>query len=81
MTVCSFVQASAVNAEVQLMEFYCEYLVTHHPLQIANVVGTDTFVEQTPNSGPVVSRLILSDAIDEPLFSVRLHVRTRPSIC
>ncbi|KAI0816834.1 aspartic peptidase domain-containing protein [Trametes gibbosa] len=51
----SFVQASAVNAE------------------IANVVGTDTFVEQTPNSGPVVSRLILSDAIDEPLFSITLQ--------
>ncbi|KAH9852503.1 aspartic peptidase domain-containing protein [Lenzites betulinus] len=35
--------------------------------------GTDTFLEQTVNSGPVLSRLILNDVIDEPLFSITLQ--------
>ncbi|EIW52125.1 acid protease [Trametes versicolor FP-101664 SS1] len=33
----------------------------------------DTFVEQTASSGPIVSRLIMSDVIDEPLFSITLQ--------
>ncbi|KAH9846730.1 acid protease [Lenzites betulinus] len=35
--------------------------------------GTDTFVEQTANSGPVVTRLALSGAIAEPMFSIMLQ--------
>ncbi|KAI0634495.1 acid protease [Trametes polyzona] len=41
--------------------------------EIKNTIGTDTFVEQTTNSGPIVPRLILLDEIDDPLFSITLQ--------
>ncbi|EIW59326.1 acid protease [Trametes versicolor FP-101664 SS1] len=41
--------------------------------EIPNTVGTDTFVEQTAKSGPLVPRLILADEIDDPLFAITLQ--------
>ncbi|RPD62529.1 acid protease [Lentinus tigrinus ALCF2SS1-7] len=41
-----------------------------------NPSGTDTFIEQTANYGPAVSRLILADMIDDPLFAVTLQRNT-----
>ncbi|KAI0372286.1 acid protease [Pilatotrama ljubarskyi] len=38
-----------------------------------STTGTDTFVEQTAKSGPLVSRLIMSDMIDDPLFAITLQ--------
>ncbi|KAI0632241.1 acid protease [Trametes polyzona] len=38
--------------------------------------GTDTFVEQTAKSGPIVPRLILADEIDDPLFAITLQRNT-----
>ena len=39
--------------------------------QFNNPPGTDTFVAQTPNYGPLVPRLVLADMIGDPLFTVR----------
>ncbi|KAI0754817.1 aspartic peptidase domain-containing protein [Daedaleopsis nitida] len=38
-----------------------------------NPPGTDTFVAQTPNYGPVIPRMVLADMIDDPLFSITLQ--------
>ncbi|TFK93100.1 acid protease [Polyporus arcularius HHB13444] len=38
--------------------------------------GTDTFITQTASYGPVVSRLIMADMIDDPLFAVTLQRNT-----
>ncbi|KAI0667633.1 acid protease [Trametes maxima] len=35
--------------------------------------GTDTFVEQTANYGPLVPRLVMADEIDDPLFAITLQ--------
>ncbi|OJT14312.1 hypothetical protein TRAPUB_9173 [Trametes pubescens] len=56
-------------------------LVEKQPLAAVNYTDNsalanssiEMFVEQTASSGPVVSRLILSDAFDEPLFSMTLQ--------
>ncbi|KAI0335768.1 acid protease [Cubamyces sp. BRFM 1775] len=41
--------------------------------QFKNTQGTDTFIEQTATDGPLVSRLIMADMIDEPLFAITLQ--------
>ncbi|KAI0365408.1 acid protease [Pilatotrama ljubarskyi] len=35
--------------------------------------GTDTFILETGHSGPLISRLIEAEAIDEPLFAITLQ--------
>ncbi|KAI0667632.1 acid protease [Trametes maxima] len=35
--------------------------------------GTDTFINETVHSGPIVSRLLLNDQIEEPLFAITLQ--------
>ncbi|KAI0763576.1 acid protease [Trametes elegans] len=41
-----------------------------------NARGTDTFVEQIPNYGPLVPRMVMSDAIDDPIFAITLQRNT-----
>ncbi|KAH9851796.1 acid protease [Lenzites betulinus] len=41
--------------------------------EFSSVSGTDTFVEQIAESGPFISRLILGDEIDDPLFAITLQ--------
>ncbi|KAI0826929.1 acid protease [Trametes gibbosa] len=44
--------------------------------EFPSALSTDTFVEQTAKSGPLISRLILGDEIDDPLFSITLQRNT-----
>ena len=51
------------------------HLVISVVVQFHNPSGTDTFISQVATYGPIVSRLIEADMIDDPLFSVRFNVR------
>lgn len=48
-------------------------------LQLGNTFDIDAFVEQMDKAGPIVPRLIMSGAVEEPLFAVKtdldLHLR------
>lgn len=43
-------------------------------LQFGNAFDIDAFVKEIDKAGPVVPRLIMSGAVEEPLFSVRTHL-------
>ena len=79
----SFVGQAAVISEVRSREWECVCILSLTlflcDIQFGNTAGTDNFIRQFVNYGPIVPRLILAGVLDQPLFTVRDYMR--PCTC
>lgn len=64
-------QSAVLNGEVSVYVAWTWYPWFIQIVQLGNAFGIDAFVEKIDKAGPIVPRLIMSGAVEEPLFAVR----------